>query len=125
MGRRLLLVDDEVDVLGILTEFLSSLGFAVTACESGRAARDLLLSGGVPFDVAVIDWGLPDVHGRDLVLALDRIQPDCVVLVTTGHGNDVVSDAIVGSQVNAVLRKPFTLQGLRYRIEELLPRTSE
>lgn len=120
MGRRVLLVDDEADVLGILSEYLGAVGFEVTALDSGRAARDAIVTGSQPFDVAVIDWGLPDISGRDVVLALDRCQPGCPILVTTGHGVDVVGDQIVGAQVSAVLRKPFTMQGLRSRIEALL-----
>ena len=120
MGKRVLLVDDEADVLGILSEYLGAVGFEVTALDSGRAARDAIVHAQEPFDVAVIDWGLPDISGRDVVLALDRCQPDCPILVTTGHGVDVVGDQIVGTQVNAVLRKPFTMQGLRLRIEALL-----
>lgn len=120
MNRRLLLVDDETDVLNILSEYLTALGYEVVAVDSGRAAREAILGASTPFDVAVVDWGLPDFPGREVVLTLDRHQPGCAVLVTTGHGHDVVSDHIVGAQVGAVVRKPFTMQGLRGRIEGLL-----
>jgi DNA-binding response OmpR family regulator len=120
MLRRLLLVDDDEDVLGIITEFLRSVGYDVVAAGSGRGARDLILDPNERFDGAVIDWGLPDLPGREVVLALGRHQPSCGVLVTTGHGDDVVSDAIVGTQVHGILRKPFTMQGLRMRLDALL-----
>ena len=120
MAGRLLLIDDEEDVLGIVSEFLAAVGYEVVAVHTGRRARDLIAGEGPPFDLALVDWALPDLSGRDLVLALERHQPACAVLVTTGHGDDVVSDTMIGAQVDGILRKPFTMQGLRLRIEELL-----
>lgn len=113
--KRLLLVDDDPDILGILAEYLGALGHEVRVAASGREALEALRNEPA-FEVAVVDWSLPDVSGREVVSAIRSMGGDCVVLVTTGHGKDVVSDAYVGSLVAGILRKPYTLKGLAARI---------
>ena len=123
MRPRVLLVDDEEDLLGIVTEVLTAAGLDVTPATNGRQARERIQRG-EPFDLAVIDWSLPDVSGRDLVLLVAGACPDCGVLITTGHGDDVVSAAVLGPTVSAVLRKPFTMQALRIQLQATLNRRS-
>ena len=95
MPGTLLIVDDEEDVLGVLTEYLSTLGYRVVPAASGQDALEKLQAG-TPFDVAVIDWTLPDIGGREVIQAVRERQPDCRIIVTTGHGAEVVNEAYAG-----------------------------
>lgn len=117
---RLLLVDDEEDVLDVMAEYLRAVGHDVTPESSGRRARDRILDEAARFDLALVDWMLPDVPGRELVLLLQRHKPACKVLLATAHGDDVVSDAIVGANLVGILRKPFTMNGVRAQVEAAL-----
>lgn len=119
MPPRILLVDDEEDLLGIVAEVIRASGLEVTALATGREARDLIHAG-PSHDVAIIDWTIPDVKGRDLVLLLAASWPECRVLITTGHSGDVISDAVIGPTVHGILRKPFTMSSLRSRIHDVL-----
>ena len=70
---RLLLVDDEPDVLTFYRTFLEDAGFEVTAVKSSREAAEIARRKG--FDVAVIDERLPDVRGTALLRWLHRRWP--------------------------------------------------
>jgi DNA-binding response OmpR family regulator len=120
MRQRLLIVDDEIDVLGIVTEYLEALGYSVLGAMSGKEALALIDGAEGEIAAAVIDWSLPDVSGRDVIRSLRDRQPACPVVVTTGHGADVVSDELAGQHATAVLRKPFTMRSLAVRVEALV-----
>lgn len=119
---RLLLVDDEPDLLSAMTELLQAAGHAVVPCGSGFDAMERIAAADA-FDVAVLDWALPGVNGRDLVVALGARQPATAVVVVTGYGENVVSDSLQGQQVRAVLRKPFRMRELVALVASLAPDT--
>jgi DNA-binding response OmpR family regulator len=122
MLTTLLIVDDERNVLGVLTEYLSAQGYHVVPASSGSEALEKIRTAPVPFDVAVVDWSLPDLAGRDMIQAVREQQPDCRILVTTGHGADVVNEAYAGLAEGSILRKPFTMRNLAKRVELMLER---
>lgn len=122
MPRTLLIVDDEDDVLGVLTEYLSALGYHVVPASSGYDALEKIRTTPVPFDVAVVDWTLPDLGGREVIQAVRERQPDCQIIVTTGHGAEVVNEAYAGLLAGSIVRKPFTMRTLSMRVEMMLER---
>ena len=67
---RVLLVEDEAPLRETLAARLKRAGFAVDAAGDGE--EDLYLGREVPFDVAIIDLGLPKLSGMDLVKQLRR-----------------------------------------------------
>ena len=122
MVGNLLIVDDEEDVLGVLSEYLSTLGYGVVAVASGREAVAHLASD-ARFDVAIIDWTLPDVGGRELIQVIRARQPSCRIIVTTGHGADVVNETNAGPFDGTIVRKPFTMRTLSMRVAMLLEKS--
>jgi DNA-binding response OmpR family regulator len=120
MTGTLLIVEDDADVLAVLTEYLGTLGHRVVPAASGQEALERLRTSAVRFDLAVVDWTLRDLTGRDVLQALRERQPDCRIIVTTGHSADIVSDARLGVGPGGVLRKPFTMRTLALRVEMLL-----
>ena len=89
-----------------MSELLQAAGHTVTACASGFDARTHIAA--TRFDAAVVDWALPGVSGRDLVIALEAAQRHTPVIVVTGYGENVVSGTLQSRQVRAVLRQLVT-----------------
>lgn len=108
---RILLVDDEPELLAVIGDVLGSHGHDVVRCSSGREAR-ARIGGTTRIDFAIVDWSLPDVSGRDLLLDLHNRQPEARAVVVTGYGENIVSANIVNDRVIAVLRKPFRMREL-------------
>lgn len=105
MGIRILVADDEPDLLETLSERLRWLGHAVTPVMDGQAALAALESH--PIDLAFLDLAMPKLNGIE---ALDRIRrrwPDLPVIILTAHGT--IGLAVEAIKIGAVdfLTKPF------------------
>jgi DNA-binding NtrC family response regulator len=82
---RLLLVDDEEDLVTFLAHRLGKRGLDVTTALAGEEALDAAEE--KIFDVAVVDLKMPDMDGITVIEELKRMQPFVEVLMLTGHGS--------------------------------------
>lgn len=115
----LLIEDDEVLADG-LTHTLSANGFVVTAANSGHYAKHLLEA--QDFDLIVLDLGLPDMDGLELLRKLRSRKLALPILILTAR--DAVNDRVEGIRQGAddYLTKPFELRELEARLHALVRR---
>lgn len=116
--RRILVVDDEADIRDILSEYLGALGFEVTGVGTGREALDLLQNPEQHFDLALVDWSIPGIDGRDVVQQIHEYRPRCVIYAITGYDQETVTHSNVGDLLTGVFRKPFSLKSLGQELEK-------
>ena len=116
----LLVVDDDVELCSLLSEFLRREGFLVQCEHDGRRGLELALEGGL--ELVVLDVMLPGLDGFEILKRL-RHQSRVPVLMLTARGEDV--DRIVGLELGAddYLAKPFNPRELLARIKAILRRT--
>jgi two-component system, OmpR family, phosphate regulon response regulator PhoB len=122
MTTRILVCDDEPDILDLVQLSLSEAGFAVDTASSGQDAIDKLRRAAP--DLAVLDLMLPDMPGTE-VCRFIRTRPelaDVLVLMLTAKGEEV--DRIVGFELGAddYVTKPFSPRELVLRVRALLRR---
>ena len=117
--ERLLIVDDDVELCELVTEYLTPEGFQVDAVHDGRRGLDRALSG--EFAIVVLDIMLPGMSGLDVLRQL-RSQSRVPLLILTARGDDV--DRIVGLEIGAddYLPKPFNPRELLARVRAILRR---
>jgi two-component system response regulator CpxR len=118
--ERLLLVDDDVELCHILTEFLSVEGFEVETAHDGVRGLERARSG--EHALMILDLLLPGMRGLDVLQRL-RSDSNVPVLILTARGEDV--DRIVGLELGAddYLPKPFNSRELMARVRAILRRT--
>ncbi len=104
-GPRILVVDDEVDLLELIVEILRTNGFEVTSAQSGPEAAELLERR--TFDVVYTDLKMDDFSGWDVVRAARRGNPDVFVVVVTAWAGQVSDEDIRKFGINALIAKPF------------------
>jgi DNA-binding response OmpR family regulator len=113
-GVRLLLVDDEVGYIEVLSKRLTRRGFEVTTTSSGaeaiRAARRW------DFDVAVVDLKMEDMDGIEVLKVLKRMVPALHVIILTGHGSERAARDGIAQGAFDYLIKPIGLDPLIARI---------
>jgi|SRR6516225_6094534 len=117
---RLLVIEDEDRLSGILKSKLGEAGFAVDiAGSAGDAEAALEL---INYDVAILDLGLPDGDGLAVLAAARRLGKTLPILILTAR--DAVEDRVSGLNAGAddYLTKPFALTELISRIKALLRR---
>lgn len=78
----LLLVDDELPLLGLLKKYLEREGFSVETAESGAQALAAASNG--RFQLVVLDLNLPDMGGEEIMACLLQRDPQCRVLISSG-----------------------------------------
>jgi two-component system response regulator QseB len=121
-GARLLLVEDDRDLSGMLAELLGEEGYAVTVAPDGQAGLHLGLVR--PWDLLIVDRGLPGVEGVDLVrrLRLRGVATPALILTARGTVADRVEGLDAGAQDYLV--KPFEVDELLARLRALLGRAT-
>ncbi len=117
-GSRALVVDDSRATRRILGRMLAEIGFAVTEAENGKEALATLTADEQPFDLALVDWNMPEVDGIELVKAIradaafDGLK---VLMVTTEADIDHMMIALdAGADEYAM--KPFTAAVIREKL---------
>ncbi len=117
---RLLLVDDDVDLVEMMREYLEPEGFQVDAAHDGAMFR---AANPAAADLVILDVMLPGHSGFDLLRDFRR-SSDVPVIMLTAKDNDV--DRVVGLEIGAddYVSKPFNPRELVARIRAVLRRTN-
>lgn len=113
---RILVIDDDIELCELLTEYLSGEGFVVETANDGRQGVDQTLLG--DYVLVILDVMLPKLNGFD-VLRKIREQSKVPVIMLTARGDDI--DRIVGLELGAddYLPKPFNPRELVARIRAI------
>jgi DNA-binding response OmpR family regulator len=120
---KLLVVEDDADLAEALLAALRSARIHSEFCRTGRSAAELIEL--YAFDAAVIDRGLPDMDGLDLVRNLRRAGNRLPVIVLTAQSD--VASRIDGLDAGAddYLGKPFLFAELKSRLNAVMRRTEQ
>jgi DNA-binding response OmpR family regulator len=119
---RLLLVEDELEIQSFVKQSLTGAGYEVDAAEDGNAAK--LLAAKQVYQGMIVDLGLPDQDGIDLILQLRKSGVTCPVLILSARRS--VDDRVKGLELGGddYLTKPFAVAELLARMRNLLRRNS-
>lgn len=117
---RLLIVEDEPDLLRALARALREDGFAVDTAEDGEAGCYKALEN--DYDAIILDWMLPVMAGIEVLSALREKKETPVIMLTAKSG---VDHRIQGLRAGSddYLTKPFDMNELRARIQALIRRS--
>jgi DNA-binding NtrC family response regulator len=98
----ILIVDDDTSILKTFARIFDKKGFSVTVAENGEQAIEKLKT--TCFDIALIDFGLPDIEGIALFSLIEKLSPRTVRILLTGktflEGQVECADAFIGKPVN-------------------------
>jgi DNA-binding response OmpR family regulator len=119
---KVLVVEDERKVGQFVKQALMELSYTCRLVGTAREARDALAD--TPYDVVILDLGLPDADGLDLLAEWRASGFNEPVLILSAR--DAVSDRIQGLNIGAddYLPKPFSVDELLARVRSLLRRQS-
>jgi len=113
------IVDDEPDIVQLLSNYFGAQGFRITALASGRALMEAMHTD--PPELVLLDLGLPGEDGFAIARQL-REHWRCGLVIVTGRGDAV--DKVVGLEIGAddYVTKPFDLRELLARVKAVLRR---
>jgi signal transduction histidine kinase len=123
-AQTILLVEDDGDIRSLLTQVLTAEGYRVLTAEHGEHALEISRRHEGPIHVLVTDVIMPRLDGRELASRMAAERPQTRVLFVTGYAGTALHDQEVASGQVPVLAKPFRIEELIQRIQELLPTPS-
>ena len=116
---RIVLIEDDVDIRRLVADALSREGHDVESADRALAGLELAVKGDP--DLVLMDLGLPDIDGTEL-LRMIRAVSDVPVVVITARGEDQVVVSTLDSGADDYLVKPFSVSQLEARVRAVLRR---
>ncbi len=117
-GRRVLVVEDNLDVGAFSTQLLQDLGYRTTWATNAEEALRLLSEDASAFDVVFSDVVMPGMNGIELGQCIRRLHPDLPVILTSGYSHVLAEEGRHGFDL---LQKPYSVEALS-RILRKAPR---
>ena len=118
-GPRILIVDDEPQILRLLTVALNAAGYEPFTAESGAAALKLAATGAP--DLIVLDLGLPDRDGKDVLREM-RLFSDAPVIILSARDREAEKIEALDLGADDYVEKPFGIGELTARMRTALRR---
>lgn len=119
---RLLVVEDDRQLRDQLAQGLIDSGFVVDVARDGR--EGLYYATEYDYDLAIIDLGLPEIAGIDLVVALREAQREFPVLVLTARGDWQEKVKALDAGADDYVVKPYQLEEIVARVNALVRRAA-
>jgi DNA-binding response OmpR family regulator len=119
-GRRILVVDDQPEILGLAETILAGDGFQVATALSGDQALDRVFS--EPFDLILLDINMPVMDGWETLRLMKADESLAAVPVVMFSVKGEIRSKVHGMQLGAVdyITKPFTMDDLLGRVRKVL-----
>lgn len=114
MRKKILIVDDEIELFGFLKDTLEDYGYNVVTVETGENA--VKLTEKEFFDVILMDYNLPGINGLEAFRQIKKISPlSIVIMMTAAAPESAINEAMVEGSY-AVVYKPFKVEGMVEKI---------
>src|SRR5438552_15043849 len=116
MKKRVLIIDDDMDMCTLLSRFLSRNGYDTDVAYSGQ--KGIAKFEEESFDVVLCDYRLGNMDGKEVLMSVKKIKPDAIVLIITGYSDiktaidvikqgayDYITKPLIPDEVLSVLNK--------------------
>ena len=116
-GLRILVIEDEAQILHLLVRTLQNAGHTVRSAAGGQ--QGLSIFGREKFDIVVTDLSIPEVSGFEVARTAKRLDPGVPVILVTGWGDQLDPQHLDESGVDLVVAKPFRTQDILSAIRKV------
>ena len=123
-GKKLLLMDDEVKIIELVSEMLNHLDYRVETARNGAEALELFKQArqiNDPFDVIIMDLTVPgEMGGKEAISFLREYDPTVKAIVSSGYSNDPVMSDCERYGFKGMVSKPYKIEELCREIDRVL-----
>ena len=119
-NERILLVDDETDIIEIEKQSLERLGYSVKSRTSSIEALEAFRANAGNFDLVITDMSMPKMPGDKLAVELIKIRPDIPILLCTGFSESMTDEKIKSLGIKGLLMKPMVIKDLAKKLRDIL-----
>jgi len=119
-SERILLVDDEEDIVHVEKQTLERLGYKVEIRTNGIEALEAFRATPDKFDLIISDLAMPKMPGDKLAAELFKIRPGIPILLCTGFSDTISETTIKSMGIRGILLKPIIIRDLAKKIRGIL-----
>ncbi len=118
MSGKILVVDDEIHIRNVITNYLTKCGFDVKGAIDGiDAVRNCIIS---EFDLVLMDIQMPSLNGIDAIKALQIIYPYLEIWIVSGNALQEQEEEAKKIGIKNFFKKPVMLDKLAAKIKEFI-----
>lgn len=122
MNDKILIVDDEVEILNSLKTFMEFHGFETEIAQSAKEALNLMET--QKFTIALLDINMPGMNGFSFIDGIKKIPRKISIIVVTGYGDRKLLEELIKKGICGYLDKPMNAEMLRKKVAEIIYRRS-
>jgi PAS domain S-box-containing protein len=119
-SERILLVDDEQQIVRMMQQMLENLGYSVVAFTSSLEALAFFEQHAVDFDLVISDLTMPKITGPELARKLLEIREGAKILLCTGFSEGISKEKANALGIKGIVRKPITMGDLAVAVRTVL-----
>jgi len=115
---KILLVDDEAGMCLVMKDFLKEAGYDITVASNGKEAISLYPQ--VSPDLILLDLGLPDMNGRDVLKDVKAKMPQIKIMIISAYADQKTQNELFSLGADFFLAKPFMPEELQEAVKGAL-----
>lgn len=119
-NERILLVDDEEQILAMEKQMLGRFGYHVETCNSSREALNLFRFNPHKFDLIITDMTMPKMTGFELSQKIKSIKPKIPIILCTGFSEGITKEELKIAGIDGLIMKPVVRKDLVKMIRDIL-----
>lgn len=120
---KILIVDDDTNMANLVHDFLKLNNYVVDVLHTGKEALERIKF--YPYDLIILDWGLPDLSGLDILKEFRTAGGDAKIIMMTGRTKIDEKESGLDAGADDYLTKPVDLRELTARVRALLRRPTQ
>ena len=118
MARPVLVVDDEQDVLNVLSEILGSMGCKVYRASNGIKAMEIMAN--IRFDLIITDLIMPEMDGLNFLKRIKEKGKHVPIVITAGIDPQTAMIDFKEYGISEFIKKPFTIDDVNRKLQKYL-----
>ncbi len=119
-SEKILLIDDEVILLKMVTQMIERIGYNVVGKAGSIEALELFKNNSEDFDLVITDMAMPKMSGDILAREIIQIRPDIPIILCTGHSDRIDESRAQDNGIRALITKPFEKKEIAKTIRKVL-----
>jgi two-component system, cell cycle sensor histidine kinase and response regulator CckA len=120
VSGKALIVDDEESLRQVCESYLVTIGLTTLCASNGEEAVRLFEQNADDIVCVILDLNMPRMDGISAFRAMKRLRPDIPVILCGGYNEQALTQKFIGEGLAAFIQKPFRLQDLKKKIEQVL-----
>ncbi|MBF0223808.1 MAG: response regulator [Desulfobacterales bacterium] len=120
--ERILIVDDEAQIINMLATYFQRKGYKVNACETGTEAYEKFKEKPESFSAVITDVTMPDISGLELAEKIIKINSKVPIIMMTGFSCGEIK---FPDTIEAVFFKPLSVIALHKKVQEVIKNRKE